>query len=229
MLAILATRTAESSSFLFLIQGLRRGRKTFWSSAIETALWKHLHVFYMFYMFLYVFDVYDNQTLRTYSFSPIRLWTTPFWFWLEMFAKYLLHKKDVLIWTKLEVLEKWCEIVCQLSRGADIHYFLLLCSHSLPPLAPSNSSFLWGPSLSWPWSSWWGKPLYEDLRHHDHDHRDEENHSRRWCFYSWETRGARCTLCTSGEPANSVIIHQNHHLDHAGNSLLQHITRILIN
>ena len=92
--------------------------------------------FICFYMFL-TFDVYDNQTLRTYSFSPIRLWTTPFWFWLEMFAKYLLHKKYVLIWTKLEVLEKWCEIVCQLSRGADIHYFLLLCSHSLPPLAPS--------------------------------------------------------------------------------------------
>ena len=63
MLAILATRTAQSSSFLFLIQGLRRGLETFWSSAIETALWKHLHVFYMFYMFLYVFDVYDNQTL----------------------------------------------------------------------------------------------------------------------------------------------------------------------
>ena len=61
----------------------------------------------------------------------------------------------------LVVLEKWCEIVCQLSLGADIHYFLLLCSHSLPPLVPSNSSFLWGPSpsSSWPWSSWWGKPL----------------------------------------------------------------------
>ena len=68
-----------------------------------------------------------------------------------------------------------------------------------------------------------------DLHHHDHDHRDEENHSRRWCFYSWETRGAHCTLCTSGEPANSVIIHQNHHLDHyAGNSLSQLITIISI-